>query len=214
MDALGTILDNWQISINIWENNDFFAFIAFFIPGFITLKIYDFKVPNVRRDFSKAIFEVIAYSGMNFIVFYPLLSLISAPDFQQVHKYIFILSIYLIFLIMPIMWPDIYLKFLSLDFVSRQLPNPYENPWDFLFNRKKIDPKYVIVNFSDGKRVGGFFGPKSFASSSIAKEQLYLEEVWELDEYGFKKAIENSNGIMIFRDEMVSVEFYEPTYMD
>jgi len=209
MEGWQAIFDNWQASIDVWHHTNFFAFIVFFIPGFIILKVYDFKVPNVRRDFSKAIFEVIAYSGMNFIFFSPLLSLINDPNFQQVHKYIFILSIYLIFLIMPLMWPDIYLKILSLKFVARRLPNPYDNPWDYLFYQG-LDRSYVIVHFKSGERVGGIFGPKSFASTSIAKEQLYLEEVWELDENdGFINPLDRSKGIIIFRDEIVSVEFFE-----
>lgn len=205
MDGWEYIIDSWQNSLNFSENSNLFSMIVFLIPGLISLKMYDFNIPNVRRDFSKSIFEVIAYSGMNFIFFYPLLSLISTPNFQNTHKYIFLFLMYFIFLIMPLMWPVIYLKILSLRVFSNHLPNPYDNPWDYVF-AKDFGRIFVIVNFKNGERVGGIFGRNSFASSSLAKEQIYLEQQWILDDEGFVKPNERSKGIIIFRDEISSVE--------
>jgi len=35
----------------LFEGNALFLFVIFFIPGFVSLKIYDLLVPGERRDF-------------------------------------------------------------------------------------------------------------------------------------------------------------------
>ena len=42
----------------------------------------------------------------------------------------------------------------------------------------------MIIHLKDGRRIGGRFDENSSASSFPAKEQIYIEEVWELDESG------------------------------
>ncbi len=43
-------------------------FLLFFIPGFIAVTVYDLFVPHERRDWQNALFEVVAYSTINFVV--------------------------------------------------------------------------------------------------------------------------------------------------
>jgi hypothetical protein len=40
--------------------------LIFFIPGFITLKVYDLLIPGEVRDFSKSLCDGGAYSSLNF----------------------------------------------------------------------------------------------------------------------------------------------------
>jgi len=192
----------------IWQPDNFSSFLIFFIPGFVSLKVYDSLVPSERRDFSKSFFEAISYSAINFAFFYPLIILIDTPSFYQAHKYLYLLSIAFIIFIMPILWPKIYLKALSWKPISNQIIHPFLKPWDFKFNKR--EPAWIIVHLKDGRRIGGEFSQNSFASSYPAEEQIYLEKVWELDEDGnFQKAIERSKGIIILKDEIAAVEFFE-----
>ena len=55
-------------------------------------------------------------------------------------------------------------------------------PWDYVFSRRQA--YWVIVHLRDGRKIGGRFDRKSFASSYPADEQIYIEEVWRLDEDG------------------------------
>ncbi|HXM46054.1 MAG TPA: DUF6338 family protein [Bryobacteraceae bacterium] len=62
----------------------------------------------------------------------------------------------------------------------------------------------------NGQRIGGWFGIESFASSDPADEQIYLEEVWILDEAGrFVSTVERSRGIIVMKQEIRAVEFFE-----
>lgn len=52
--------------MEIWEVDKLVLFLVFFIPGFVSLKVYDLFIPGEQRDFSKSVFEVVAYSALNF----------------------------------------------------------------------------------------------------------------------------------------------------
>jgi len=57
---------------------------------------------------------------------------------------------------------------------------------------------------------GNGFGLDSFASSNPADEQIYLQEVWTLDDKGrFLSPVKNSRGIILMNDEIRAVEFFE-----
>jgi len=51
---------------------------------------------------------------------------------------------------------------------------------------------------------------KSFASSNPADEQIYLEEVWTLDEKGgFVNKVERSRGVIVMQSEISSCRAFE-----
>ena len=52
--------------MNIWEADKLVLFLIFFIPGFVSIKVYDLLIPGEQRDFSKSILEVIGYSALNY----------------------------------------------------------------------------------------------------------------------------------------------------
>jgi hypothetical protein len=73
---------------------------------------------------------------------------------------------------------------------------------------KKRHWHWIIVHLN-GRKVGGVFGSNSFASSDPAEPQIYLEEVWELDEHErFIKKIDQSEGMLLFAKDIVAVEFF------
>jgi hypothetical protein len=52
---------------NLFENQWTLAlFLIFFVPGFISLKVYDLLIPSEARDFTKSVFDAIAYSTLSF----------------------------------------------------------------------------------------------------------------------------------------------------
>ncbi|MCO5384185.1 MAG: DUF6338 family protein [Methanosarcina barkeri] len=195
----------------MWQPDNLFSFIVFFIPGFIALKIYDLKVPSERRDFSKSFIDAIVYSGINYLIlYYPLMSFIDTPIFYQEHKVIVLICFIFVILIIPVLWPILYLKIRRWKPISSriQIPHPFLRPWDFLFDKGK--PLWIIVHLKDGRLTGGPFQGDSFASTYPAEEQIYLEKVWKLDENGnFLEPLERSKGIIILKDEIAAIQFFE-----
>ena len=84
--------------------------------------------------------------------------------------------------------------------------DPTPTAWDFAF--KRGGPYLVRIKLKDGERVGGFYGPESFASAYPERQELFLEEGWHLDPEGeFVSPIEGSDGLMVHAEAVEIVEF-------
>ena len=89
--------------------------------------------------------------------------------------------------------------------LAKYVIHPVSKPWDYVFGKKQS--YWVIVHLNDGRRIGGRFDTNSFASTDPAKEQIYLEELWNLDENGgFAKRVDRTGGIIISEDSILAVE--------
>lgn len=66
------------------------------------------------------------------------------------------------------------------------------------------------MHLKDGSRIGGKYGKYSYASSYPEEDQLYLEQVYYVDENGkFEQPVPRSQGMIIRGDEILAVEFFE-----
>ena len=83
--------------------------------------------------------------------------------------------------------------------------DPTPTAWDFAFKGGGL---YLVrVKLKDGERVGGFFGPDSFASAYPERQELFLEEAWRLDAEGeFISPIPGSDGLMVHAEEVEIIE--------
>jgi hypothetical protein len=194
--------------MNVWQIDRLVLFLIFLIPGFISTKVYDLLIPGERRDLSKSLFEVVAYSAINFALLSWLIILIHSRGFYGDHPALYFGSLLLILFIFPAVWPLLYLKVSSWNIIAKRFIHPIPKPWDYVFGKRQSF--WVIVHLKDKRRIGGRFDTNSFASSYPAKEQIYLEEVWELAEKGnFVKPIQRSRGIIILGDEIMGIEFFK-----
>jgi hypothetical protein len=193
--------------MDIWQIDKLSLFLIFFIPGFISIKIYDLLIPSEKRDFSKSIFEVIGFSAINFAALSWFIILIHSGNFYRDHRAWYFLALLIVIFVIPILWPIILLKVLSWSPIAKRVIHPILKPWDYIFGKRNA--YWVIIHLQDGRKIGGKYDNKSFASSYPADEQIYLEEVWELDEKSaFKKKIDRSNGIIILGKDISSIEFF------
>ena len=68
---------------------------------------------------------------------------------------------------------------------------------------------WKILHLKDGRNIGGVYSTKSFTSSFPYKQDIYLEEIWGLDENEkFTDKIERSAGLWIVAEEISSIEFF------
>lgn len=190
---------------DILTGDKWIYFLFLFAPGFISLKIYDMLIPNEKRDFSKSWFDAVAYSAFNFAVLSPLLITSVHFDLSDTHPiWQGIIAFFSLF-ICPICWPFLF-RWMQ---TWRIFPiNPILKPWDFVFSKR--EPYWVIVHFKDGKYIGGVYSSESHTSTYPAKEQIYLQEVWEVDitvnPPKFIKKVERTKGIIILSEEIRSIE--------
>ena len=85
------------------------------------------------------------------------------------------------------------------------MPHPTLKPWDFVFAQQK--PYWIKVTLKNGTTIAGLYADKSFASSTPAQEQIYLEQTWVLNANGgFERAKNDTAGVIILSNEISHIE--------
>ena len=85
------------------------------------------------------------------------------------------------------------------------MPHPTQKPWDYVFSKR--ESYWVKVVLNDGLTIGGKYSSNSFASSTPASEQLYLEETWIIKEKGgFDRKKNQTNGVIILSKDIAYIE--------
>lgn len=196
--------------MDIWESNKIVLFIAFVVPGFISLKTYELLFPCVAKDSAQQLIDAVAYSSLNYaLLLWPIYE-IETHAIRASYPSLYIVFYVFVLLVAPVFWACLLRKLRTTQFLQSALPHPTGKPWDYVFSQRKR--YWVIVSLKDGKRIGGLYDSQSFASSAPAVEQLYLQEAWELNsDGGFERPRSDSAGIMILAPDILSVEFFNVT---
>lgn len=194
--------------MNIWEIDKVLLFLVLFIPGFISLKVYDLIIAGDKRDFSKSISEVVGYSALNFAALWWLVSLATQEQLSESCPFLYWLYLSLVFLIFPAIWPVVFYKLSQLEIFKRHLLSPIKQPWDFVFSQRKSH--WVVVHMKNGNTIRGKYAKNSSTSAYPSERQIYLEEVWKKSEKGgFKEKVKRTNGVIIFESEISYIELYK-----
>ena len=110
--------------MDIWNIDKLTLFLIFFLPGFISMKVYDLMVPGEPRDVSKSVFEAIAYSTLNFGVLFWLIAIIQADDFYHRHLILYSMAVAAIMVVVPACWPFLFSKAFDLDTYRQAFRTP------------------------------------------------------------------------------------------
>lgn len=199
--------------MDIWDANKLVLFIAFVIPGFVSLKIYDLLFPGIQKGSDKLLIDAVAYSSINYtLLLWPIYS-VETYGIREFYPTAYVLFYVFVLLIAPIAWACMLKMLRTTQFFQRSMPHPTAKPWDFVFSQRK--PYWAIVTLKDGRKIAGRYDSASFASSAPATEQLYLEENWILnDDGGFERSRNETAGILILSSEIVTVELFNLTQGD
>ncbi|MDX2028230.1 MAG: DUF6338 family protein [Alphaproteobacteria bacterium] len=199
------------MDIDIWETHKLLTFIAFVIPGFVSLKTYELLFPHAPKDSAKQLIDAVAYSSVNYaLLFWPLYE-VETGNYRVIHPVLYVIFYIIAFFIAPILWVLIWKRLRTTEFLQNVLPHPIAKPWDYVFGQRKS--YWIIVTLKDGKQVAGKYSEDSFVSSSPVAEQLYLEESWILNnDGGFERSKVDTAGVMIVTSEIAVIEFFKITY--
>jgi len=194
--------------MEIWETQKLLLFVAFVIPGFISIKVYDLLVPAEIRDVSKSLIDAVAYSCVNYALLSWLIFLSVKFAWHKnnpIYYSIFILAVLFIF---PILWALAFVWLRKTKVFLKRVPHPTSKPWDYVFSNGQS--YWIVVELNDGSKIGGIYDTKSFASSFPADEQIYVEQIWKIgDEDQFISAIDRSHGAIISSKNIKSIRFYQ-----
>jgi Family of unknown function (DUF6338) len=145
-------------------------FLIFFIPGFITLKVYDLLIPGEQRDFSKSLFDAVAYSSLNFAALLWLIALVRSGSLSLWQWYV---AMFFLLIGVPALWPLVFLQIRKHPMVAQRIASPNARVWDDIFAKRT--PYWVIVHLKDQRRIGGLYGGKSYTSHSPAPPESFLK---------------------------------------
>jgi len=188
-------------------------FIVFVIPGFLMLKVWGLLSAAGHRDSSQQLIDAVAYSCINYAVLaFPVLSLESSNWRTTSPNWYF--GIWAVFvLLVPITLTFCLWKLRSTDRFQRVLPHPVGKAWDFFFAQRK--PLWSVVTLKDGRKVGGLFSTKSFASSHPYPQEIYIQDAWVVNaDGGLERERESTAGIFVAGSEISTIEFFKPDWSD
>lgn len=192
--------------MDIWDIDKLFLFIAFVVPGFISIKAYQLFFPGEKHKSSEQIVDAIAYSSINYAILFWAIILVEDSKLRENYPSWYFLFYTFVLLIAPIIWVWLWAIIRKTDFLQNNAPHPTSKAWDFVFAQRK--QYWVKVTLKNGEMIGGLFSTKSFASSAPAEEQIYLEEAWILNkEGGFERMKNDSAGVIILSSEISHMEF-------
>lgn len=193
--------------MDIWEVDKLIIFIAFVVPGFISLKTYELLQPGLAKDSSQQVVDAVAYSSINYaLLLWPIYT-VERHNLQASYPTLYALFYVFVLLVAPIVWAWMFRWLRTTQLIQKSLAHPTGKPWDYVFSQRK--PYWVIATLSDGRQIAGRYDEKSFASSSPATEQIYLEEAWMLNEDGgLERPRVDSAGIIILSQDIVTLELF------
>ena len=186
------------------SNNTIGLFILIIAPGFISLKIWRLIYPGRYVSFTDSLYEAVFYGVFNYfiiVVWFP-------PLMAEINITLGIIAYVISLVIFPVLLPFAWKEVLKRKFVKDITINPIPKAWDNFFIRGI--PCFMLIHLKDGQIIGGLYAYESAASSYPESEDLYLQEVWEIDNKGnFIKPIEGTMGLLVNYNTVEFIELFK-----
>ncbi|MBQ7264809.1 MAG: hypothetical protein IJS61_01775 [Firmicutes bacterium] len=182
----------------------------FVIPGFIIAETINSIIPSKRRSDAEKLLLYLGYSILNFGCW--LWLFICATNNLKDKTSLYWLVIAALALITgfltgcvisffkihnPIKW--------VMKKIKIQVANPIPTAWEYKFSQL-TQGRYLTVCLEDGTVIRGAFYNKSLASSDMENMDLFLEEVYMIDN-GKWKAVKGSDGVWISSNSIKWISF-------
>ncbi|MDN5583809.1 MAG: DUF6338 family protein, partial [Lactobacillus sp.] len=162
--------------MDILEVDKLVLFIAFVIPGFISIKAYQLFCPMVEHPASEQLIDAIAYSCINYALFILPIWLVETSNLKEMHFIFYYLFYLIVLLVAPIGLAVVWRFLRSKNLFLSNVLHPDKRSWDFLFSQRKFYWAKVVLK--NGNIIGGLYAELSNASSFPEAEQIYLQETW------------------------------------
>ncbi|WP_327790210.1 DUF6338 family protein, partial [Aeromonas caviae] len=165
-------------------------------------KCLDLQGANLST--SEQLIDAVSYSCINYVLWLPVVYGVESGELRDVNIWLYVLFYFLVLFVSPVaisyLWVNVRIK--------RFKQHPIQRPWDYVFS--SLEPHWVLVTLKSGEKIGGYYGPNSFASSSPAPEQIFLQSSWVINEdEGFERIKETTAGVLILSSEILYLEFYK-----
>ncbi len=189
--------------------------IAFIIPGFIIIGVTERSIPKGKKEYNLKLLDFFIYSFINAILWaIPIYSIYLNIDWWKVHYIRLWLSIILITIVSPFIISLIIICINKYDLIRKicnyfgvNLIEPEPSAWDYKFS--KMEAEWVIVTLTDNTVIAGFMGGLSCASSNESERDIYINEVYKIDDDNNWKIQTDTDGILIKAENIKYIEFFK-----
>jgi hypothetical protein len=183
------------------------------VPGYVGIKVFDNLLPGRRRSFAQQIIDIVCWS-FSILAVWMIPALIVFGLYQRIPLWIsYLLLFVLIFgglFATPILIAYVIYSLDKRGALKNIGTLPPQTSWDWFFSNSAGKHYYVRFHLKEGTQFGGYFGENSFATSSPSAPEIYVEEVWRLDEDGrFVERVEETDGAMVNREDCTRIEFFK-----
>lgn len=192
--------------MDIWEASKLALFIWFVVPGFLSIKFYQLMFPGVYKSSTELLVDAVSYSCMNYALLSWAILYVEKSSLLSVHPSMYYGFYFFAFFVSPLIIVWLWKKIRTSQWSQNMMPHPTERPWDFVFSQGKS--YWVHVHLTDGGLLSGLFHTDSFASSTPAPEQIYIEQLWKIGEgREFLEPISGTAGVLVSASQIKYIEF-------
>ena len=195
--------------------SNLFLIVSFIVPGFIIYYIRSKFTTGRMERANRILIELIALGAVNFAVWSWLIVIWVAFEDANTNTWLSVLIWFVVVFLSPIAlgilasydtqhgWSERAFRKMGLHPV-----HPVPAAWDYVFPRIST-ANWVLITFHDGSFVGGFFGPKSFASSDPSERDLYIEQIFHIRGDGQWQMGPEGKGILIKDQDIAYIELID-----
>jgi hypothetical protein len=179
------------------------------VPGFIAIQVYSLKCPPAKREWGNSLIEVTTYSLINLTIWWWWVARIVTTPFAQIDPLTLTAAMVIVCLLSPVLlalgWYWLRTRLLHH---KLGMDHPTPRGWDhFVKNNHHF---CALFHLKNGKMVGGYFGARSYAATFPQEPEIYVEQVWRVNEDGeFVEMVPGTMGAVIRLSECERVEFLE-----
>ena len=113
-----------------------------------------------------------------------------------------------LFLFSPVLLPVIWHWLRNREWVKGIILSQQESAFDYYVADRK--PVFMIIHLKDGRAIGGYWGPGSYASVAPNSGDIYLTAVYQLDrQRRFGDPVPATAGLLIRREEYSFIELFK-----
>lgn len=197
-----------EIQMPELTNENLQLFLVFVVPGFIALKTYALLVPGHERELSNVLVDSVTYSMVNLGLMSWALFLLRRDTFPSSHPIMFAFGSFGILVLSPCFLAISVYAFRKSKLARRWIPDPRPSGWDYSFEKRPA--RFILFHLRNGKLLGGLFAEASFASSFPCEPDIFVEQVWRVDEDGrFIEQVEGTAGCYLKYADCERIELFE-----
>lgn len=176
------------------------------LPGLVAIQVYNLCSPPQKKELTSLILEAVTYSVINMVIWWCFFTQYYKSKIDEIPIYVPLIVCILSPVGLAWLWYKARIGFLHH---KCGFDHPTPKGWDYFI--RGHHHFWVLFHLKNGKKIGGYFGEKSYSSTFPHDPELYVEQVWRVDDRGeFLEMVEGSLGTVIRVSDCEYIEFYEP----